>query len=77
MIKPENPISEIESQLRDQAQKSYGIVAVVNRYMESIEELINIPILMERFGEVVANGNLREVTDEIVTQARLEFNLPI
>ena len=31
---------------------------------------------MERFGEVVANGNIREIIDEIVTQTRLEFNLP-
>lgn len=76
VIKSENPISEIESQLREQAQKSYGIVAVVNRYMESIEELVNIPVLMERFREVVANGNLGEVIDEIVTQTRVEFNLP-
>lgn len=76
VIKSENPISQIESQLREQAEKSYGIIAVVNRYMESIEELINIPILMECFNEVVANGNLKEVIDEIVTQTRLEFNLP-
>ena len=76
MIKSENPISEIESQLREQAEKSYGIVAVVNRYMQSIKELINIPILLECFGEVVANSNLKEVIDEIVTQTRLELNLP-
>ena len=76
VVKSEESIARIENHLRNQAQISYGVATVVNRYMASIEELLNIPILMERFGEVVANGKLGEVVEEIVTQTRLEFNLP-
>lgn len=45
-------------------------------HLDFTDEILNIPVLMERFDEVVANGNIREVIDEIVTQTRLEFNLP-
>lgn len=77
VVKSEDPVSEIQSRLRQQAQKSYGVTAVVDRYMSCIEELLNIPVLMSRFNEVTSNGDLEKVVTELVTQSRLEFNLPI
>lgn len=77
VVKSEEPVSEIKSQLRQQDQKSYAdVTAVVDRYMSCIEEILNIPILMSRFNEVMSNGDLEEVVSELVAQSRLEFNLP-
>jgi hypothetical protein len=42
--------------------------------MECIEEIINIPILLERFRAVLDDGKLGAVIDEIVLQSRVEFN---
>ena len=41
--------------------------------MTSIEEIINIPILIERFKIAVKNGFLNQILDEIVT-SKVEFN---
>ena len=42
--------------------------------MTCIEELINIPILTERFKEVEKQGNLNKILTEIIIQSKLEFN---
>ena len=77
VIKSESSIDEIAAHLREQARRAYGVTAVVERYMSSIEEIVNISILLDRFEGVVGNGHLDEVIEELVTQSKLEFNLPI
>lgn len=77
IIKSQDPTEEIRSRMRQQAQQVYGVTAVVNRYMNCVEELVNIQILLERFDEVAAEGKLKEVVDELVIQTKMEFNLPI
>jgi hypothetical protein len=42
--------------------------------MECIEEIINVPILIERFEQAVAKGFLSNILSEIIKQSRLEFN---
>lgn len=42
--------------------------------MESIEEVINIPKLIEIFDKSVKKGNLEEILDEIIRQSKVEFN---
>jgi hypothetical protein len=42
--------------------------------MGCIEEIINIPVLQERFKQSVAQGYLSAILDEIVLQSRVEFN---
>ena len=76
VIKSQDPVDEIRNRMRQQAQQVYGVTAVVNRYMDCVEELLNIQILLDRFDEVVANGKLNEVVNELITQTRMEFNLP-
>jgi hypothetical protein len=39
-----------------------------------IEEIINLPVLKERFRAAAAQGYLRNILAEIVTQSRVEFN---
>ena len=77
VIKSSDPIDLIENQIRTQALRSYGVVAIVDRYMDSIEELLNIPMLTERLDQVISNGNLEDIVSELVIQSRVEFNLPI
>ncbi|HRJ15519.1 MAG TPA: hypothetical protein PLI34_11030, partial [Saprospiraceae bacterium] len=53
---------------------TYAISAIVDRYMECIEELINIPILIAYFKSAVKQGYLNRILDEIVIQSKVEFN---
>lgn len=57
------------------ARKKYPIDVVVHTYMSCIEEIINIPILIERFSEAVRNGYLKNILDEIILQSKVEFNI--
>ncbi len=63
------------SRIRERAHRQYGVHAIVEKYMGCIEEIINIPILLERFGVAVSQGHLRNILAEIVAQSKLEFDL--
>jgi hypothetical protein len=65
---------EMEDIIYNNALKSYNVIEVVNRYMNSIEEIINIPFLIEILKEQIVSGEIRDVLNEIVLQSRLEFN---
>ncbi|WP_293129949.1 restriction endonuclease [Microcoleus sp. bin38.metabat.b11b12b14.051] len=65
---------EIKSKIEAQARKQYSINAIVSQYMECIEEIINVPILIGRFEQAVAQGYLSSILSEIIKQSRLEFN---
>ena len=77
VIKSDDAINDIEELLRAEAQKTYSVRTVVDRYMDSVEELLNIPILLSRLDEVMKAGGIQEIVNELVTQSRLEFNLPV
>jgi hypothetical protein len=74
VIKLNNPTKELLEKIRDNANKSYSIKAIVEKYMNCIEEVINIPILTDRFNEAVELGYLNNILDEIVMQSKVEFN---
>jgi hypothetical protein len=42
--------------------------------MDAIEEIINIPRLLDRLNGIVAAGKIYEVMSEIINQSRVEFN---
>ena len=46
----------------------------MNNYINCIEEIINIPTLVQRFEEVANQGYLSSILDEIVLQSKVEFN---
>lgn len=50
------------------------MTAIVDKYMACIEEIINLPILVERFRQTVSAGRLKDVLDEIVRQSKVEFS---
>ncbi|HEY5462235.1 MAG TPA: hypothetical protein VIJ95_03190 [Hanamia sp.] len=74
VIKSEENTSDLGKKIRANAAKTYSIKAIVDKYMECIEEVINIPILKERFRKSVRSGYLRKILDEIVIQSKVEFN---
>jgi len=75
VVKTEQTSQQILSKVEEQAKSRYNIKAIVKRYMESIEEIINIPELMQRFDVILEQGKGAAVIEEIVLQSRVEFNV--
>jgi len=75
VVKTEQTSQQILSKVEEQAKSRYNIKAIVKRYIESIEEIINIPELMQRFDVILEQGKGAAVIEEIVLQSRVEFNV--
>lgn len=75
VVKSTDTIEKIRTRIREQAFETYGIKAVVNRYMDCIEEIINISALLERFDSVVQDGGFPAIVAEVVRQSKVEFNI--
>ena len=75
VVKTSDSIETVREKLAEQALKKYRVRKIVERYDKAVEEIINVPILIERFEEVVENGKLADVVSEIVNQSRVEFNV--
>lgn len=73
VVKSNDSENEIKRALEGQARAKYKVAAVVQSYMDAVEEIINIPRLLERLQSVIAARRIREVMDEIVRQSKLEF----
>lgn len=74
VIKSSDSIESLESKIKLQAERQYSIKAIVSRYMDCIEEIINLPILLNRFAEAVEQGHLTDILTEIIKQSKVEFN---
>jgi hypothetical protein len=74
VIKSTDPIPVLREKLEAGARKQFGVQRVVETYMACIEEIINIPVLRERFGQAMQQGYLAAILDEIVKQSKVEFN---
>lgn len=74
VIKSTEQTQHLLRKIRDNASKTYSIKAIVEKYMDCIEEVINIPTLNDRFNDAVKQGYLNDILDEIVTQSKVEFN---
>lgn len=59
---------------QEQAQKHFVVSAVINAYMQAIEEVINIPRLLQMLDDIVSRSSVAPVLDEIVLQSKVEFN---
>ena len=75
VVKTEENKNVLSERLRAQAKEKYGVQKIVERYMESIEEIINVPMLIEKFDRIVEEGKIAPVVQEIVLQSRVEFNV--
>ncbi|GAH80776.1 unnamed protein product, partial [marine sediment metagenome] len=47
VVKSSDSVRVLKSKIKEQAEKQYSIRAIVSRYMKCIEEIINIPILLD------------------------------
>lgn len=65
---------EILKGIQSNALRIYSIRSVVNKYMESIEEVVNIPKLHKFFREVIKEGHAKNVLNEIILQSKTEFS---
>jgi hypothetical protein len=74
VIKSDEPTKDLLNKIRVNASKTYSIKAIVDKYMDCIEEVINIPTLNDRFNDAVKQGYRSKILDEIVTQSKVEFN---
>lgn len=74
VIKSTHSLSEISEKIYKQACKQYTIQKIVDKYMNCIEEIINIPILLEYFNKLLDENKINMVLDEIIIQSKLEFN---
>lgn len=74
VIKSSDSIEALKKRIKSQAEKQYSIKAIVSRYMKCIEEIINVPVLLDRFTETVEQGHLDDILAEIVKQSKVEFS---
>ena len=74
VIKTNDSAEKILKHLRENALQQYGIEVIIERYMNSVDEVINIPMLILYLNEVDKNGYLDKVLDEIILQSKVEFN---
>lgn len=74
VVKSTKSVNAVKEIIANQAKNTYSVMEIVERYMACVEEIINIPILLERFEEVVSSGGLELVIEEIILQSKVEFN---
>lgn len=74
VVKSSDTIDALRSKIRKQVEDQYSIKAIVKRYMECIEEIINVPSLLEKFKEAANQGHLSNILTEIIKQSKVEFN---
>ena len=74
VIKSEDSIENIHKRISKDALKTYTAEAIVKKYLDCIEEIINIPSLVEKFKASIDNGKLLDILGEIILQSKVEFN---
>jgi hypothetical protein len=74
VVKSSDTVPALKRKIQEQAEKQYSIRAIVSRYMECIEEIINVPTLLERFKEAIEQGYLGDILNEIIKQSKVEFS---
>lgn len=75
VVKVSDDTESIMSTIRHNAEEAYSVKSVVDSYMDCIEEVFNIPKIIECFEESVKRGYLADILEEIIKQSKVEFNL--
>lgn len=74
VVKSDLDSDTIKAQIEEHAKKYYPIQSVVKKYMDSIEEIINIRSLKDKLDVIISTGNLDQLVSEIELQSKVEFN---
>ena len=75
VVKTTTDIQSLKESLREDALRTYIVKEVVEKYLSCVEELINIPCLLDYFSQVVSRGDAHKVLNEISLQSKIEFNI--
>jgi hypothetical protein len=76
VVKSTQSKAQILEQVAQHAKKFYKIEAVVQQYLEAIEDILTVGDLLEVFSLLVSGGFVSQIMEEIVLQSHREFNLP-
>jgi hypothetical protein len=74
VVKSSDSTAKIRNAIREQATAKYRVQAVIESYMNAVEEIINVDSLIQSFRNVVDSGKVNDVMEEIVSQSKVEFN---
>lgn len=74
VIKSEKSIDSLKASIEKQAKKLFPVETIVTKYMDCIEEIINIDHLRRDLELIIKKKKLISVIDEILKQSMLEFN---
>ena len=74
VVKTNEDTDKVKIEIETKARKEYSVEAVVEKYMSCIEEIINIPILLEYLAKAAQQSKVVEIFDEILLQSDVEFN---
>lgn len=75
VVKSDADPDSLHKSIEENATEKYSVKKIVAKYMSAVEEIINLPILIERFETAVNNGYLKPILDEIIIQSRVEFHM--
>ncbi len=75
VIKTEADVESVIKKIKHQAKQKYGIEKIVESYINCIECIINIPMLIGYFEKIVSENKVEPVIKEIILQSRTEFNI--
>ena len=73
VIKSTEAPAKLLQKIKEGAEKQYSVDAVVEKYLNCIEEIINIENLKDALKITVAQGNIQTVLHEIIKQSKVEF----
>ena len=74
VIKSNDSAKNLIAGIRDSANRIYPIKTIVEKYMDCIEEIININVLRDCFLQSIKQGYLKNILNEIIIQSKIEFN---
>lgn len=76
VVKTDKDSKELKAKIKEDANSTYGIDSIVDKYLHCIEDVINIPILKNYLQKIVEKDDIESVLSEIILQSKVEFNYP-
>jgi len=74
VIKSKLSIQKLTQSIENGAKEQFKIEEVVKKYMQCVEEIINIDSLITSLNKIEKENNLNNVLSEIIKQSKIEFN---
>jgi len=75
VVKSDDAVENLLKNMKENAEELYPIKSIVEKYMDCIEKVINIPKMVEYLDLSIKKGSLNSVIKEIILQSKVEFNV--